>query len=320
MCVWICVSSATPPADRRKQSTAHFRYVCALRIAQRQAFAQRRLVDLDQADAGLLEIEHLIADRERDLPAGRRPRLVVAHEGPLQDRHRPGEHALHRPLGERLRIGRPFDRHRLGPRHIAEDDRRLHVARAVGLHPAVLREGEARQLLAEVLDHVVALEFAVHQHVDVRVPPGCARRSPSPSSETRCRPHRRARPCDVRRGPCAPPPSAGTNRWSWSGRPAAGSTPAASSSVLRTDFAARDPSPRPRRCVRQLRDCESEPKYRDSWRPHSSPGRRAPRLSCHLSRQPPASPPRRASAWQTPSSSSARRRACSRRRDQLGCE
>ena len=42
----------------------------------------------------------------------------------------------------------------------------LHAARAVGLHPAVLGEGEALELLAEILDHVVALELAVHQHVE----------------------------------------------------------------------------------------------------------------------------------------------------------
>jgi hypothetical protein len=33
------------------------------------------------------------------------------------------------------------------------------------LHPAQLREDEAVQLFAEVFDHVVALGFAVHQHV-----------------------------------------------------------------------------------------------------------------------------------------------------------
>ena len=38
---------------------------------------------------------------------------------------------------------------------------------SVGLDPAVPREGEACQLLPEILDHVVALEFPVHQHVYV---------------------------------------------------------------------------------------------------------------------------------------------------------
>ena len=34
-------------------------------------------------------------------------RLVVAHERPVQDRHRPGQHALDRLVGQRLRVGAP---------------------------------------------------------------------------------------------------------------------------------------------------------------------------------------------------------------------
>ena len=50
-------------------------------------------------DARGLQVRHLVADRQRDLAADRLPRQVVAHERPLQHRHRPGQHALHRPLG-----------------------------------------------------------------------------------------------------------------------------------------------------------------------------------------------------------------------------
>ena len=46
------------------------------------------------------------------------------------------------------------------------DDRRAHVARAVRLHPPVVGEGEALELLAKVLDHVGALGLAVDEHVD----------------------------------------------------------------------------------------------------------------------------------------------------------
>ncbi len=133
---------------------------------QRQALAQRRLVDLDDRRPGRLEVEHLVPDRQGDLGAGLAARLVVADEGPLQDRHRPGQHALHRLLGQRLRVAPPVDGHRRRPRDVAEEDRRLHAAGAVGLHPAVRREGEAGELLAEVLDHVVALGLAVDEHVE----------------------------------------------------------------------------------------------------------------------------------------------------------
>ena len=62
-----------------------------------------------------------------------------------------------------------------GRRDVAEQDRRLHAARAVGLHPAVGGEGKACELLAEVLDHVVALELAVHEHVEADLLPASAR-------------------------------------------------------------------------------------------------------------------------------------------------
>ena len=140
--------------------------VIAVGEPQRQALAQGRLVDLDRERPGRLEVEHLVLDRQGDLRAGLRARLVVADEGPLQDRHRPRQHSLHRLLGQRLRVAPPLTGHRRRPRDVAEEDRRLHAAAAVGLHPAVRREGEAGELLAEVLDHVVALGLAVDEHVE----------------------------------------------------------------------------------------------------------------------------------------------------------
>ena len=53
-----------------------------------------------------------------------------------------------------------------GPADVAEQDRRAHVARAVGLHPGVLGEDVALHLLGEVLDHVVALGLAVDEDVE----------------------------------------------------------------------------------------------------------------------------------------------------------
>ena len=113
--------------------------------------------------------DDLVADRERELLARLRARLVVAHERPHQHRHRAGQHALHLLVRERLRVLDPVDRHRVRARHVAEDDRRAHVARAVALHPRVVREHVAVHLLGEVLHHVVALGLAVHEHVEADV-------------------------------------------------------------------------------------------------------------------------------------------------------
>ena len=136
-----------------------------LRPTQRQPLAQRRLVDLDDADAGLFQIQHLLADGQRQLPAGRGTRLIIAHERPVQHRYRTGEHALHRALRERLCMLRPGHRHRMRTADVTEQDGRLHAARPIGLHPAEAAERIAFQLLAKVLHHVVALGLAMHQHV-----------------------------------------------------------------------------------------------------------------------------------------------------------
>src|SRR5438094_842748 len=166
---WASAAVAAPPAPcyaappASLPSPAEVRR--PVRPPQRQALAQRRLVDLDYPNPGGLEVPHLVPDRERQLLRGLGPGLVVAHERPLEDGHRSGEHPLHRLSGLGLRVRAPAHGHRLGARHVAENDRRLHVPRAVRLHPAVVGEGKAHQLLAEVLDHVVALELPVHQHV-----------------------------------------------------------------------------------------------------------------------------------------------------------
>src|SRR3989441_830858 len=107
---------------------------------QRQPLAQGGLVDLDDPNPGALEVGHFVADRERELLRRLGARLIVAHERPLQDRDRAGEHPLHRLLRLRLGEAAPSHGHRPRPRHVAEDDRRLDVTRAVRLYPPVLRE------------------------------------------------------------------------------------------------------------------------------------------------------------------------------------
>src|SRR5712691_2328327 len=79
---------------------------------QRQSFPQGGLIDLNHPYARGLEIEHLVANRQREL-FGRFPaRLVVADERPLQDRHRPGQHPFHRTLGQGLGVLAPAHGHR----------------------------------------------------------------------------------------------------------------------------------------------------------------------------------------------------------------
>ena len=139
-----------------------------MRPTQWKPLAQRSLVDLDDADTGLFQIQHLLADGQCQLPAGRGTRLIIPHERPVQHRHRTGEHALHRAFRERLCMLRPGNRHRMRTADVTEQDGRLHTARPIGLHPAKAAEGIAFQLLAEILHHVVTLGLAMHQHVQAQ--------------------------------------------------------------------------------------------------------------------------------------------------------
>ena len=68
-----------------------------------------------------------------------------------------------------MRVGAPLHGDRVGAGHIAPHDRRLDATGAIGLHPGVLGEQESVEVLAEVFDHVVTLEFAVDEHVESEI-------------------------------------------------------------------------------------------------------------------------------------------------------
>ena len=98
---------------------------------QRQGLADGGLVDLHDGDAGGLQVGDLRAQGERQLVGDLGTRDVVAHEGPGHDRHRPGEHALHGLVGQRLRVGAPDHGHGLGPGDVAPQDGGAGAARPV---------------------------------------------------------------------------------------------------------------------------------------------------------------------------------------------
>ena len=133
--------------------------------AQRQGLADGGLIDLHDGNSGGLQVGDLGAQSQAQLVGDLGARNVVAHEGPGHDRHRPGEHALHRLVRQRLGVGAPGHRHGLGPGDVAPQDGRTGAARSVGLDPSVLGGGESVEELGEVLDHVVALGLAVDQHI-----------------------------------------------------------------------------------------------------------------------------------------------------------
>ena len=135
-------------------------------LAERETLTERGLVDLHSLDASLLEIDDLVAERERELHALELAGDVGTGERPVKDGDGTREHALHRLRSEALRVAAPLDGDGARTADVRDDDRGTNVAGAVGLHPAVLGEDEALELLAEVLHHVVTLGLAVHKQVE----------------------------------------------------------------------------------------------------------------------------------------------------------
>mmetsp|Transcript_18854 Transcript_18854/g.34198 ORF Transcript_18854/g.34198 Transcript_18854/m.34198 type:complete len:615 (-) Transcript_18854:549-2393(-) len=140
-----------------------------VRLTQGQTLTDSGLIHLDDLDAGLFKIQNLLTDGDGQLHGGLATGDIVAHEGPLKHGDRSSEHTLHGTTGKGLGKRSPLDSHGSRTRNVAVDDGRLHTAGSVGLDPSVLRKDVSLELLAEVLDHVVTLELAMHQNGDVQL-------------------------------------------------------------------------------------------------------------------------------------------------------
>ncbi len=68
--------------------------VLPIPMPKRQTFTKSCFIDLDHLRACRLEIIDLITDGQRDLPACQASGDIVAHERPVEDRYRTGQHAL----------------------------------------------------------------------------------------------------------------------------------------------------------------------------------------------------------------------------------
>ena len=107
MWVWIWVSSPTHRGGEPEAVDGPVQVLVPAVAAQRQALAQRGLVDLDDRDARGLQVRDLVADRQRELlaglgsAAGRRGRTTSASivTGPVSM-------PLTGRFGQRLRVGR----------------------------------------------------------------------------------------------------------------------------------------------------------------------------------------------------------------------
>ena len=142
------------------------RLVCFL---QWQQLADGGLVDLDDLRTSVDEVADLVAQGQRHLVGGVAEWLVITDEGPCEHRDWAGEHALHWLVGQLLGFLEPRYGHGVRTANVAEQDWRTDAAGTVRLDPRMLGGVVALELLGEVLNHVVALWFAVDEHVEAEV-------------------------------------------------------------------------------------------------------------------------------------------------------
>lgn len=135
-------------------------------LAERQTLTESGLIDLNGADAGVLEVDNLITESKSELLALDLTRDIRAREGPVEDGDGTSQHTLHGAGGQALSIPAPLDGDGAGTADVGDQDGRADVAGAVALDPTVLGEDEAVKALAEVLHHVVALRLAVDEDIE----------------------------------------------------------------------------------------------------------------------------------------------------------
>lgn len=137
--------------------------------AKRETLTKSGLIDLDDVDAGLLEVDDLVAESESELLSLDGLVDVVTGEGPAQAGDGTSKHTLHGLLAVLGGVLALLDGHRLRTGDVANDDRGTDAAGAVGLDPGVGGEDVTVHALTEVLHHVVTLRLTVDEDVEVKL-------------------------------------------------------------------------------------------------------------------------------------------------------
>ena len=132
---------------------------------ERQLFTQGSFIDLDNLNAGSFQVQNFILDGQGNLQGRVLDGNIFPWEGPVEDSYRSRQHSLNRLVSPALSIAGPFNSNRVEAGYIAPDNRRFHPTHTVGLHPTVLGEEVAGQVLTEVFYHVITLKFPVNQNI-----------------------------------------------------------------------------------------------------------------------------------------------------------
>ncbi|KAF3806612.1 putative 5-methyltetrahydropteroyltriglutamate--homocysteine methyltransferase, partial [Colletotrichum gloeosporioides] len=139
--------------------------------AERETLTESRLVDLDDVDAGGLEVDDLVAESQSKLLGLDGLVNVVTGERPAQAGDGTSKHALHDALGVSSSVLGLLDGHGLvvAARDVTDNDGGTDAAGSVGLDPGVGGEDVTVHALTEVLNHVVTLGLTVDEDVQVKL-------------------------------------------------------------------------------------------------------------------------------------------------------
>lgn len=137
--------------------------------AKRETLTESRLIDLDDVDAGLLEVDNLVTEGQSKLLGLDGLVNVITGERPSQASDGASQHALHGLVGDLDGVLGLLDGHGSGAGDVADNDGRSDASRAVALNPGVGGESITLKALTEELNHVVTLRLAVNENIEAKL-------------------------------------------------------------------------------------------------------------------------------------------------------
>lgn len=137
--------------------------------AERETLTESRLIDLDDVNAGLLEVDNLVTEGQSKLLGLDGLVNVITGERPSQASDGASQHALHGLVGDLDGVLGLLDGHGSGAGDVADNDGRSDASRTVALNPGVGGESIALKALTEELNHVVTLRLAVNEDIEAKL-------------------------------------------------------------------------------------------------------------------------------------------------------
>lgn len=143
--------------------------ITLLARAERETLTESRLIDLDDVDAGLLEINDLVTESQSKLLSLDGLVNIITRERPSQAGDGSSQHTLHGLAGDGDSVLGLLDGHGSRSGDVTDNDGRSDATRTVALDPSVGGENITVQALTEVLNHVVTLRLTVDENIEAKL-------------------------------------------------------------------------------------------------------------------------------------------------------